>query len=35
MIVLDNQKAFNKHFSDYYIQSWRKFKDFSRTGTEM
>ena len=30
--VLDNQKASYDTFSGHYIQSWRKFKDFSRPG---
>ena len=29
--TLDNKKASNKLFPGHYIQSWRKFKDFSRT----
>ena len=32
--VLDNQKPLKKHFPDHYIQSWRKFKDFSGLAQE-
>ena len=29
--LLGKQKALKKHFPGHYFQSWRKFKDFSRS----
>ena len=32
--VFDNPKSIKKHFLGHHVQSWRKFKEFSRTCTE-
>ena len=32
---IEQPKSIKKHFPGHYIQSWRKFKDFSRTCIEI